>query len=56
MNEGDKVKWVDGLGFEHKGTVAFDGEFNDYMIPVTQADGTVIRIAYKNLNLDMEGI
>ena len=51
MKKGDKVKWIDGMGFEHHGIVARDIDSNEFMIPVKQKDDTIIKIAYKNLHL-----
>ena len=55
VKEGDKVKWIDGAGFERHGVVALDAVLHDFRIPVEQRDGTIIRISYKDLNLCEEG-
>ena len=52
MKKGDKVKWVDGMGFEHRGIVARDLDRTEFMIPVEQKDRTVLRIPYSRLRLD----
>ena len=49
MKKGTRVKWTDGVGYEHTGVVARDTDSYDYMIPVEQKDGSIIRIAYKEL-------
>ena len=51
MDKGDKVKWVDGMGFEHTGIVAWDSDPNDFMIPVRTNDDRVLRIRYLDLTL-----
>lgn len=48
MKQGDKVRWIDGAGFENTGTVAWFED--DFMIPVETKDGRIIRIQYKDLH------
>ncbi len=52
MKKGDKVTWVDGLGYERKGTV--DSTDDGYMIAVLTYYGDVLRIRYADLHLVSE--
>ena len=55
--KGDKVNWVDGIGFEHTGTIDQDTDSNEFMIPVRTNDDRILRIAYKNLHhADLEEV
>ena len=51
MVKGERVKWVDGMGFEHHGIVARDTDTYEFMIPIERRDGTVIKVAYRDLHL-----
>lgn len=50
MKKGDKVTWINGLGYECEGVVARDLEHNEFMIPVERRDGSIIKVAYKDLH------
>ncbi len=51
MNKGDKVKWLDGIGFEHTGIVDRDTDPDEFMIPVRTNDDRILRIRYLDLTL-----
>ena len=44
MKQGDKVKWVDGMGFENKGTVDWEAtQWDASPVPVRDNRDNVIR-------------
>ncbi len=52
MAKGTKVKWIDGLGFEHTGLVERDiGGGNEFMIPIRTYDDRILSIRYLDLHL-----
>lgn len=50
MKAGDKVKWVDGIGFEHTGIVE-QHDNGEFMIPVRTNDDRILRIRYVDLHI-----
>jgi hypothetical protein len=51
MKKGERVKWVDGLGYEHEGVVERDTPLSEYMIPVKTNDERTLHIKYLNLTI-----
>jgi hypothetical protein len=51
---GDKVKWIDGMGFENHGIV-YDC-FSEDMVKIENKDGRIIRIRKDLLKIEVCGI
>jgi len=50
MKQGDKVKWVDGMGFEHTGTVDWEAiQWTANPVPVRDKDDIVRWIERRNI-------
>ncbi len=50
MKTGEKVKWVDGMGFEHKGIVDWDAvQQTASPVPVRDNQGVIRWIEIRNL-------
>ena len=53
MRQGQKVKWVDGRGFEHKGIVDWEAIiWDEPRIPIRTTDGSIRRIERRNVEED----
>ena len=56
MKQGQRVKWVDGMGFEHKGIVDWDAiRDSELIIPVRDGKGVIRRIERRNLEESKDG-